>query len=261
MMQHRISISNEKGGVGKTTTAMNLAAALVQKGKKVLAIDFDPQHNLSKFLHFEPDNKPTLSNLMEWTVQGQAVDTAAAIRHHEEGIDYIPCDIALANADIYLVMAMCREQVLKRILAVPALAQYDYILIDCNPSLGLLLTNALVAATEVLIPVQAQMFGMEGMAALLAVIEQVRMSLNPQLYISGILTTMVDATNLSKAVCEALAADYGKDLFETCIPRLVEAAEAPVSGISSVSSPSSRVGIAYRQLAGEVIKRGDQHGC
>lgn len=259
-MQKRIAISNQKGGVGKTTTAMNLAAALVQKGNKVLLLDFDPQANLSSFLQFAADGQPTISNLMEWTTQGQAVDAAAAIRHHAEGMDYIPADIGLAGADIYLVMAMCREQVLHRILTAPALAEYGYIIIDCNPSLGLLLTNALVAATDVIVPVQAQLFSLDGMSALLAIIGQVRTSINPGLHINGILATMVDSTNMSKAVCEALSVDYGDYLFNSKIPRLVEAANASAAGISSVAVAGSRTGAAYLALADEVMKRGEEHG-
>lgn len=178
------------------------------------------------------------------------------IRLHSEGMHYIPADIGLANADIYLVMTMCREQILRRILCTPVLAGFEYILIDCNPSLGLLLTNALVASTDVIIPVQAQMFSLNGMNALTKVIEMVRSTINPGLSINGILPTMVDKTNMSRAVVEALQVDYNEYLYKTTISRRVEAANATALSKSSVSIQGSQIGSEYLQLANEVIERG-----
>ena len=256
IMQKIITIANQKGGVGKTTTAMNLAAALVKKGKSTLLLDFDPQANLSKFLGYEEDDAPTISQLMEGAANMRPFDTVSAIRLHSEGMHYIPADIGLANADIYLVMTMCREQILRRILCTPVLAGFEYILIDCNPSLGLLLTNALVASTDVIIPVQAQMFSLNGMNALTKVIEMVRSTINPGLSINGILPTMVDKTNMSRAVVEALQVDYNEYLYKTTISRRVEAANATALSKSSVSIQGSQIGSEYLQLANEVIERG-----
>lgn len=255
-MQKIITIANQKGGVGKTTTAMNLAAALVKKGKSTLLLDFDPQANLSKFLGYEEDDAPTISQLMEGAANMRPFDTVSAIRLHSEGMHYIPADIGLANADIYLVMTMCREQILRRILCTPVLAGFEYILIDCNPSLGLLLTNALVASTDVIIPVQAQMFSLNGMNALTKVIEMVRSTINPGLSINGILPTMVDKTNMSRAVVEALQVGYNEYLYKTTISRRVEAANATALSKSSVSIQGSQIGSEYLQLANEVIERG-----
>ena len=149
-----ICVANQKGGVGKTTTVMNMAAGLVQKGKKILCIDFDPQGNLSDYLGHQADGISDISELMLSESRMQSYDLTGIIRKNNEGIDYIPSSIALASADMFLAQAMCREQVLKRILKHGLFQEYEYIFVDCQPSLGILLTNALAASDEVLIPVQ-----------------------------------------------------------------------------------------------------------
>jgi chromosome partitioning protein len=183
-----IAISNQKGGVGKTTTCANLAAGLVQAGKRVLCVDFDPQGNLSDYLGYAPNEGTTITELMLATVQGQPVEPMDAVQHNGEGIDYIPADIRLSGAELFLSQAMFREQVLKRVLSSPSLLTYDYILVDCLPSLGILLTNALIASHRLIIPLQAQKFALSGLDDLLSIINMVREQANPRIeadYISG----------------------------------------------------------------------------
>lgn len=250
-----ISIANQKGGVGKTTTAMSLAAGLVQKGKKVLCIDFDPQGNLSDYLGYEPSGGADISSLLLSSAQQRAIDIKAAILRSAEGIDYIPSGITLASADMFLAQTMCREKTLWQILQTPALEIYDFIIIDCLPSLGILLTNALAVSTEVIIPVQAQKFSLDGVAQLMQAIGLVQRSLNPALTVSGILLTMYDGTNMSKAVRAALAASYGKLVFTTDIRRSVEATESSYNRRSLLADTRSRLGQEYQQVVAELLER------
>ena len=251
-----IAIANQKGGVGKTTTAVNMAAGLVQKGYAVLCIDFDPQGNLSNYLGWEPDGKPTVSDLMTAAAQNNMDTVPESIRTSGEGVDYIPSDIALASADLFLSSVMCREQVLKRILSQPGLRHYDYIVVDCLPSLGILLTNALTAADSLIIPVQAQKFALDGLGQLESVYTMVKENLNPNLEIAGVLLTMVDNTNMSRAVEDALAASYGDKLFTSRIHKSVEASNSTYEQRSLVSKTSSRLGCEYRDMVDEYIERG-----
>ena len=185
-----IAVANQKGGVGKTTTVVNLGAALARKGKSVLCIDFDPQANLTNYVAGCQSWENTIASVMRAAVLFQPADIRETIYHSERfGFDFIPSDLRLSEADIYLATAMSRETVLRRVLE-PVRQAYDYILIDCNPSLGLLLTNVLVASNQVIIPVQTQYFATQGLSSLEGVIGNVRMTLNPDLSTVNILLTL-----------------------------------------------------------------------
>ena len=198
-----IAISNQKGGVGKSTTAYNLGACLaLNHDKKVLLIDFDPQANLSEYLKYEPDGNPTMTHLIMSFYAGNPVtaETAQkAIRHSETAeVDYIPADINLANAETLMVTMISKEHILRRILTEDVIGAYDFVLIDCLPSLGTLLINALTAADRVLIPVQTQKFSMDGLQSLEALTQLVKANTNPKLNLIGVLPTMVDRTKVSR---------------------------------------------------------------
>lgn len=250
-----ICVANQKGGVGKTTTVMNMAAGLVRKGKKILCIDFDPQGNLSDYLGHQADGISDISELMLSESRMQSYDLTGIIRKNNEGIDYIPSSIALASADMFLAQAMCREQVLKRILKHELFQEYEYIFVDCQPSLGILLTNALAASDEVLIPVQAQKFSMDGVNYLMQAIGMVQQALNPGLRIRGILLTMFDGTNMAKAVREALEECYGDMVFTTQIRRSVEATESTYAQQSLISQSRSKLGAEYTNAVEELLAR------
>lgn len=260
-----IAIANQKGGVGKTTTCINLAAALVRKGQRVLCVDLDPQSNLSACLGFEPDGGATISELMlakaAPTLAQTQVNAADCIRHNAEGIDYLPSSLMLASADVYLAGAMARERILTQVLDDADLAdRYDYLLIDCLPALGVLLTNALAVADGVLIPVQAQKLAVDGLTQLLMVVEQSRRSLNPQLAVTGILLTMVDHTGMAAAVEDALKENYGDKLFKTSISRSVTATDSTNEQTSLVANAAlagrkGRLGREYLAFADEFLHR------
>ncbi len=254
-MRKIISIANQKGGVGKTTTTLNLAAGLVKKGKKTLVIDYDPQKNLSDYLGFEPDGGITIADLMLAAAQGSELDPQPAIRTNKEGIDFIPSSIMLSSADMFLAQAMFREQTLKHVLSSPAFDEYDYILIDCLPSLGILLTNALIASNSIIIPVQAQKFALDGIGALISAYEMVKSKANHELTIDGILLTMADGTNMAKAVEAALQERFPNDTFRTKISRSVEATNSTYSQTSLISSKSSKLGSQYKELVNELLSR------
>lgn len=250
-----IAIANQKGGVGKTTTTVNLGSALRLTGKNVLLVDLDPQANMSNYLGFENDGKPTVSDLMMSFVVGQEVNTADSIRHNEDNdIDFVPADINLANADYYLLQAVAREKVLKRILSNELFRYYDYIVIDCLPSLGVLLTNALTAADKLIIPVQAQKFALDGLTMLMNIYEQIKDAVNDKLELLGVLATMVDNTNMSKSVVEKLSERYGDKLFLTKISKSVEAANSS-ERMKALTFGKSKLGEEYKQLGAEVAER------
>lgn len=253
-----ISVANQKGGVGKTTTAFNISAALALKNSRVLAIDFDTQADLSKYADFDnTDGNPTMSDLLIGKVgMSKVVEIKDCIRHSEiNNLDYIPCDINLANADLFLAGVLSRETILKRILNDDIIKQYDYVIIDCNPSLGVLLMNALTASSGVIIPVQVQDFAFGGLKTLTGVIAQIQETINPDLKIIGVLPTMVDRTNASKRVVEQLESIYNDTLFGTQIHRATQAVESTKQHKALCLIKGSKLGEEYIACTDELTKR------
>lgn len=254
-----IAISNQKGGVSKTTTAYNLGAALSLKhDKKVLLVDIDPQSNLSEYLGYEPDEKPTMTQLIMTACTGNAITADMvypAIRHCEPAnVDYIPADINLASTETLMSATLSRETILRRILSEDVIYSYNFVLIDCLPSLSTRLINALTAADKVLILVQTQKFSMDGLQSLEALYQQIKVNINPKLNMIGVLPTMVDRTKVSKASLDALSKKYGSTLFETSISKSVEAAKSSENRLPLCMN-SSKLGNEYEKLAMEVLSR------
>ena len=248
-----ISLANQKGGVGKTTTAINLSAALAKEGKKVLLVDADPQANASSGLGIDIRNLE--ATIYECLVSG--IDPKLAIHHTSvDNLDLIPSHIDLVGAEIEMLGLEDRELLMKRILS-HLRDQYDFILIDCSPSLGLITVNALTASDSVIIPVQAEFFALEGIAKLLNTIKIIKSKLNPQLKIEGFLVTMFDnRLRLSTQVYDEVKKHYGSLVFNTVITRNVRLSEAPSHGLSVLDyDPSSKGAKNYAALAKEVIKR------
>ena len=229
-----IAIVNQKGGCAKTTTAVNLGIGLSQAGKKVAVVDADPQASLTVSLGYrDPDMlETTLATIMENVINGEDIDSEQGILHHEEGIDLVPSNIRLAGLEVSLGSVMSREIILKDYISLIS-DRYDYILIDCMPSLGMLTVNSLVAASSLLIPVQAAYLPVVGLQQLLQTVSMVRKRLNKSLRILGILITMADfRTNCSRDIASKLKEAYGSSIgvFETAIPASVKAVEASVEG-------------------------------
>ncbi len=249
-----VSMTNQKGGVGKTTTTINLGAALAEYGRKVLLVDFDPQGSLSVGLGLNPhEMELTVYNLLmerDVRVEDVVVPTGVA------GMDLLPSNIDLSAAEVQLVHEVAREQTLQRVLA-PAIAKYDVILIDCQPSLGLLTVNALTASDGVLVPLECEYFALRGVALLKTTIDKVRERLNPKLEIDGVLGTMYDGRTLhGREVMERLVQAWGDIVFHTVIRRTVKFSDSTVAGEPITSYASASTGAeAYRQLAREVLVR------
>ncbi|QNE46570.1 ParA family protein [Glaciihabitans sp. INWT7] len=249
-----IALCNQKGGVGKTTTAISLGAALAGYGRRVLAIDFDPQGALSAGLGVASHEGSNIYDLMLGTVKDahQAIRTTST-----PGLDVIPANIDLSAAEVHLVNEVAREQILARVLRQVS-GEYDVILIDCQPSLGLLTVNALTAAHGVLIPLECEFFALRGVALLVETIDKVKDRLNPALQLDGILATMYDSRTLhSREVLERVVETFGDRVFETVIGRTVKFPDASVSGTPITQfAPDHAAAGAYRQLARELIARG-----
>jgi chromosome partitioning protein len=249
-----ISMSNQKGGVGKTTTTVSLGAALVEYGRRVLLVDFDPQGALSASLGVQTMDDPTVYDLLMGTVK----DTRSVITHtFIQDLDVLPANIDLSAAELQLVNEVAREQALSRALR-QVTGDYDVILIDCQPSLGLLTINALTAAHGVIIPLEAEYFALRGVALLVETIEKVQDRLNPALELDGILITMFDSRTIhAREVSQRVREAFGDTVFDTVIPRTVKFPDSSVAAKPITEFASSHPAAeAYRRLARELIARG-----
>ena len=252
-MAYVISIVNQKGGVGKTTTAVNLGAFLAKKRKKVLIIDLDPQGNATSGYGFD---KTELENTVyDLLVNEEDISTVIASTS-VFNVDICPANINLAGAEVELVSAISRETILRRAIE-PVLDKYDYIIIDCPPSLGLLTINALAACEGVIVPIQGEYYALEGLTQLIDTINMIKKKLNPSIGILGVVITMHDRrTQLTKQVVEEVQKYFGDKVFNTFIPRNVRLAEAPSHGQTiDEYDAKSKGSLAYQALANEVIKR------
>ena len=256
-----IAIANQKGGVGKITTTSNLGFGLAKRGKRVLVIDADAQGSLTASLGFtEPDKlEVTLANVLEKVINDEEMKAGYGILKHDEGIDLMPGNIELSGLEVSLVNVMSRESVMRSYVDMVK-ENYDYILIDCMPSLGMITINAFACADSILIPVQAAYLPVKGLEQLIKTIGKVKRQINPKLEIEGILLTMVDSrTNYARDITALLMENYGSRvrIFENCIPMSVRAAETSAEGISIYRhDPKGRVAGAYQSLTEEVLGNG-----
>ena len=258
-----IAVVNQKGGTAKTTTVENLGIGLARQGKKVLLVDTDPQGSLTISLGYpRPDELDvTLFDLLNKTINEAVINAGEGILHQPEGIDLIPANISLAGLEVALVNTMNRERVLKQFLE-PIKGNYDYVLLDCMPSLGMLTVNALAAADAALVPVQANYLSAKGLEQLLQTINKVKRQINPKLRIEGILLTMVDGrTNYGKEISSLIRDTYGGHIkiFTAEIPRSVRAAEISAEGKSIfLHDPKGKVAESYQDLTKEVLRNAEK---
>jgi chromosome partitioning protein len=248
-----LAVANQKGGVGKTTTVVNLGTYLAALGQNVLLVDLDPQANVTGGLGFD---KGAIASSVYEAILGQASLASTIVPTSHKCLSLVPSALRLAGAEVEMVGLMAREQRVARVVQ-PVLGDYDFILVDCSPSLGLLTVNALTAATGVLIPIQCEYLALEALGQLLNTVSLIRDNLNPKLHVFGIVMTMFDGrTNLSQQVVEEVRSHFPELLFQTVIPRNVRLSEAPSYGRSIAGyDPSSRGALAYQALASEVLAR------
>lgn len=252
-----IAVCNQKGGVGKTTTTVNLGVGLAAAGQRVFLIDADPQGSLSVSLGIGDADAQTdtLASVMVREMNREQYDVRSCIRHHAEGVDYLPANIELASVDVSMINTMSREYILSGVIA-QIRDEYDFILIDCMPSLGMLTVNALAAADSILIPVETKFLPIKGLQQLFQTISSVRYRINPNLEIEGVLFTMFNGTNLSEQIAATVTETYGSSIrvFDTRIPTGTKAAEAPASGSSLLHyAPKSKAAAAYTALTNELL--------
>lgn len=250
-----IAIANQKGGVGKTTTAINLSACLAEAGQKVLTVDFDPQGNATSGLGFE---KGYMDKTVYELLMGECQLDECIIKDVQENLDVLPSDVNLAGAEIELLNEKDKDLLLKKELE-KVEKDYDFIIIDCPPSLNLLTINALTASDTVLVPIQCEYYALEGLSQILQTIELVKKKMNPKLELEGVVFTMYDArTNLSLQVVENVKNNLNTTIYKTIIPRNIRLAEAPSHGLPINLYDSKSAGAeSYRLLAKEVIERED----
>lgn len=258
-----IALTNQKGGVGKTTTAVNLGVCLSKQGKKVLLVDADAQANLTMSLGYpRPDDLPiSLATIMQDIIDDKPFDVQKGILHHSEGVDLLPSNIELSGLEVRLINAISRERVLTTCIN-EVKKNYDYVLIDCMPSLGMLTINALAAANSVVIPTQPHYLSAKGLELLLRSVSKVRRQINPHLRIDGILMTMVmPRTNISKEVTALVRSAYGQNIkvFDAQIPHSIRAVEATAEGKSIFAyDKGGKVAAAYEQFGKEVADIGEK---
>lgn len=250
-----IAIANQKGGVGKTTTTINLSSCLAEAGQKVLVVDIDPQGNTTSGLGVD---KESLENTVYDLVIGECTVQECLIHTEFERLDVLPSNVNLAGAEIDLIGIEDREYILKKALA-PLRENYDFIVLDCPPSLNMLTVNAMTASDTVLVPIQCEYYALEGLSQLIHTVGLVQKRLNPELEMEGVVFTMYDArTNLSLQVVENVKANLKQTVYKTIIPRNVRLAEAPSHGLPiNYYDPKSAGAESYRLLAEEVIHRGE----
>jgi chromosome partitioning protein len=255
-----IAIANQKGGVGKTTTTINMGAAMAEEGRRVLIVDLDPQANATTGLGVSSrgavgqEDQQSVDQSIYEVLSQKATIADILTPTGVDGLDLVPSSLALAGAEIELVTAFSREHQLARALE-PVLGDYDIVLIDCPPALGLLTINALVVADEVLVPIQCEYYALEGLGQLMGNVELVKANLNPDLHVSTIVLVMFDArTKLSEQVADEVRAHFGERVCRQVIPRSVRLSEAPSYGQPITSfDPTCRGAVAYRQVAKEVL--------